>query len=227
VTKTDERTIEIATASGWPGAASQEVAMSFAELELADWRRQVAEIYAAVRATPDPKDGHELWRRERDRLFRAHPQSPLADDDPLRESGIPYSPYDESLRFVLPLVALDTEDQSLSVRDEDRTMMMRLVGRVELPEPFDAPLNVWWLEQYGGGIFLPVRDSTAGKTSYGGGRYCLDTAKGADLGGGFDNVMVDFNFLYHPSCRYSPDWLCPLAPDGNWIDVEINGGELL
>jgi uncharacterized protein len=201
--------------------------MSFAELEVADWRRRVAEIYAAVRATPGPKDAHDLWRRQRDKLFRTHPQSPLPEDDPLRESGIPYAPYDAGLRFVLPLHTFDAEEQTLSVLDEDRTMTMRLAGRVELPEPFNARLDVWWLEQYGGGIFLPVRDGSAGRTSYGGGRYCLDTAKGADLGGGFDNLVVDLNFLYHPSCRYSPEWICPLAPEGNWIDLEVKGGELL
>jgi uncharacterized protein (DUF1684 family) len=86
---------------------------------------------------------------------------------------------------------------------------------------------VWWLDQYAGGLFLPLRDGTAGRTSYGGGRYVLDTAKGADLGGDSSRLVVDLNFSYHPSCRYDDAWLCPLAPPENTITAEICAGERL
>ena len=46
-------------------------------LSLLDWRRQVHDLYAAVRADPDPAAAHELWRTTRDRLFATHDQSPL------------------------------------------------------------------------------------------------------------------------------------------------------
>ena len=59
------------------------------ELELARWRRAVSELYAAVRAEPDPRRGHALWRQRRDELFRTHPQSPLPPGDPLRATGLP------------------------------------------------------------------------------------------------------------------------------------------
>ena len=80
---------------------------------------------------------------------------------------------------------------------------------------------------YGGGVFVPLRDGSAGTTTYGGGRYLLDTIKGADLGGDGGRLVVDLNFAYHPSCRYSPDWTCPLAPPGNTLDVPVRGGERL
>jgi uncharacterized protein len=102
-----------------------------------------------------------------------------------------------------------------------------LIGCVQLPPPFDAAVDVWWLDQYAGGIFLPLRDGTAGSESYGGGRYALDTSKGADLGGNFDHLIVDLNFLYHPSCRYDSRWLCPLAPPGNTIIPPVTAGERL
>ena len=59
-----------------------------------------------------------------------------------------------------------------------------------------------------------MRDGTAGRSSYGGGRYVLDTAKGADLGSKDGNLVIDLNFLYHPSRRYADIWQCPLAPPG-------------
>jgi uncharacterized protein (DUF1684 family) len=201
--------------------------MSVPELELAGWRRSVAELYAAVRSESDAERGHARWRAGRDRLFRTHPQSPLSDDDPLRRSGLPYWDYRPDLRFTLKLLA-PSAPRTLSLpTDRSGRTAIRLVGHLELPEPVSGTIDVWWLEQYAGGLFLPLRDRTAGTTSYGGGRYLLDTAKGADLGGTARELIVDLNFLYHPSCRYNPAWECPLAPAGNVIKAEIAAGERL
>lgn len=194
-----------------------------AQLELADWRRRMAELYARVRATPDPEAGHALWRAGRDDLFRTHPQSALSPDDPLRDTGLPYWPYDPALRFTVELEP--AEPESLDVpTSSDGTIHLTRVGQVRL---LDAILDVWWLAQYGGGIFVPLRDGTAGTDSYGAGRYLLDTAKGADLGGTSDGFVLDLNFAYHPSCRYNPRWECPLAPAGNRISTPVHGGERL
>ena len=80
-------------------------------------------------------------------------------------------------------------------------------------------LTVWWIDAYGGGLFVPVRDGTSGHGTYGGGRYLTDTVKGTHgrglvwLGGG--QVRLDMNYLYNPSCAYSDEWACPLAPPEN------------
>jgi hypothetical protein len=196
------------------------------ELELVDWRRTVAALYAAVRAEDDPRRGHELWRQGRDELFRSHPQSPLPPGDPMRATGVPYWPYDPELRFELPLLPA-AEELTLDLPTSEGVTTMDRVGCLRLPPPLDAVIDVWWLRQYGGGLLLPLRDGTAGQTSYGGGRYALDTAKSADLGGRDGHLVVDLNFLYHPSCRYNDAWQCPLAPPGNTISAPVNGGERL
>jgi len=196
------------------------------ELELASWRRAVGELYAAVRAEDDPQRGHALWRHGRDELFRSHPQSPLPPGDPLRMTGLPYWPYDPHLRFDVSLLQAD-EDVSLSLPTSEGTIPMTRLGRVHLPVPVDAVIDVWWLRQYAGGLFVPLRDGTAGESSYGGGRYALDTAKGADLGGRAGRLTIDLNFLYHPSCRYNDAWMCPLAPPGNSISIQVSAGERL
>jgi uncharacterized protein len=198
------------------------------ELELLDWRRQVAELYAAVRAEAEPSRGHELWRAGRDQLFRTHPQTPLSADDPLRGTGLPYWPYDSGLRFELELRPTPKAGRRLGVPgSEEDSGTMVLIGCITLPPPVDVTVDVWWLNQYAGGVFVPLRDGTAGRESYGGGRYLLDTSKGADLGGDFDHLVVDLNFLYHPSCRYDSRWLCPLAPPGNTISAAVAAGERL
>jgi uncharacterized protein len=201
--------------------------VTIAELELADWRRRVAELYAAIRADDDPERAHKRWRAVRDELIATHPQSPAPPGDPVRAAGVPYWPYDESLRFELPLLPAAEHELIAIPTDQTDTTTLRLLGSVEIPAPVDARVSVWWLRQYAGGLFLPLRDGTAGETSYGGGRYLLDSAKGADLGGGPDTLVIDLNFLYHPSCRYNPAWQCPLAPPGNVIDAPVRAGERL
>jgi len=206
-------------------------------LDLVDWRRRNADLYRRVRDAPSPEEGHALWRAGRDALFRDHPQTPLAPDDPLRDAGLPCWPYDPALRWTLPL--LDTGqadggpgdagpgDAAIVMQSSDGPIPLRRIATVELPLERPVRLDVWWLDQYGGGIWLPLRDGTAGAAdgSYGGGRYLLDTVKGADLGGADGRIVVDLNFLYHPSCRYSPRWACPLAPEGNRIAAPVRAGE--
>ena len=86
-------------------------------------------------------------------------------------------------------------------------------------------LELYWLEGYGGGVFLPFADTTSGSITYGAGRYLLDTAKGADLGMSGDRLVLDFNFAYNPSCAYDPRWVCPLAPPENRLPLAVHAGE--
>ena len=86
-------------------------------------------------------------------------------------------------------------------------------------------LEAYWLEGYGGGVFVPFRDDTCGQETYGGGRYVLDTVKGADLGTDGDRLILDFNFAYNPSCAYDAGWVCPLAPPANFLPLAVTAGE--
>lgn len=198
-------------------------------LTLLDWRRRVHELYAAVRASSDPAAAHALWRAGRDELFRRHPQSPLASSEGF--DSLPVAAYDPRWRFELPVQA-DVEPARIEVPTAtDGAVPFERVGVVRLPHI--GALDVWALRSYGGGIFVPFRDRTAGRFSYGGGRYLIDTVKGADLGGDVDlttgegALVLDFNFAYHPSCAYDPAWVCPLAQPGNVLDVDIPVGESL
>jgi uncharacterized protein len=197
------------------------------ELTLADWRRRTAELYAEVRRLADPVQAHAVWRAGRDHLFSDHPQSPLGVDDPLRTEGVPCWPYDPRLRFAAELIPAEQPAAYALQTAADEVTRIRQVGWAELPAPISGRLAVWWLEQYGGGIFVPFRDATAGSATYGAGRYLLDTAKGADLGLDGERLVLDFNFAYHPSCRYDPAWQCPLAPPQNVLRAAVEAGERL
>ena len=195
-------------------------------LTLADWRARVSSLYEAVRAQADPAEGHRLWREGRADLFATHPQSPIAGVPDLRRDGVAYWPYDPALRFTLEIEEADADERDVDGGD-DGSVTLHRIGLVRLPEPLGGTLDVWWLHQYGGGIFLPMRDGTAGDGSYGAGRYLLDSAKGAWLGGDDRHLVLDLNFAYHPSCRYDPRWTCPLAQPGNTVSVPVEAGERL
>ncbi len=199
-------------------------------LTLLEWRRQVGALYAAVRSAADPVAAWEDWRTGRDELFRDHPDSPLPPARRGEFAGLPFPAYDASLRWEAELDP-DVEPAHLEVpTGTDGIVPFDRIGRLRLPL---GDLDVWSLGSYGGGVFVPVKDASAGRTSYGGGRYLLDTVKGADLGGDVDpatgrgTLVVDLNFAYHPSCAYDPAWACPLAPPGNVLPVAVAAGESL
>ena len=192
-------------------------------ITLLDWRRRVADLYSGVRATlrTDAPATHALWRSTRDELFRTHPQSPLPVDERTTFRGLPYFAYDPRFATRARVRRLAEERYDVPSSGEGVIPFVR-IGAVDLEW---GSLEVFWLDAYSGGVFLPFRDATAGKTTYGAGRYLLDTAKSADLGAVGDELVLDFNFAYHPSCRYDPKWVCPLAPPGNRLTVSIEAGE--
>jgi uncharacterized protein len=196
-------------------------------LTLLDWRRRVYAVYSAIRDADDPAHAHALWRSVRDDLFARHPQSPIPNERRAGFTGLPVADYDARWRFE---VAVDTDVPPLRIdvaTATDGVVPFERIGLVRLPDV--GTLDVWALRSYGGGVFVPVRDRTAGRTSYGGGRYLIDTVKGADLGGDAQAgwLVIDLNFAYHPSCAYDAAWVCPLAPPGNALDVEVPVGEQL
>ena len=222
-----------------------------ATLTLADWRRRIGSLYAEVRqlASTDPAAALEHWRTTRERLFRDHPQSPVPADRRATFRARHFD-HDPSLRFELTVEPLglpvasegaafgggiDFGTGALSPAidlpvSSGGAMAFRRFGAVAIPLP-DGPhrLELYWMDGYAGGIFLPFRDATNGSETYGAGRYLLDAAKSADLGGDPDagTLVLDFNFAFQPSCSFDPKWACPLAPPANRLDVPIRAGERL
>jgi uncharacterized protein len=193
-------------------------------LELLDWKRRVFGLYAAVRELP-PEAGWELWRETRDELFRSHPQSPLPAEARTSFGGLDYWPYDPEARVLAELEGVESPPQPIESSGTE-PILFRPFARASFElrgEPL--ALEVSWLAAYGGGAFLCFRDATGGRESYGGGRYLLDTVKGADLGEDGGRLVLDFNFAYNPSCSYDPGWVCPLAPPANRLPVAVEAGE--
>jgi uncharacterized protein (DUF1684 family) len=193
--------------------------------DVVDWRRRVFALYAGVRAEPDPATGHDLWRRGRDDLFAHHPASPLPDEDRAGFTGLAVADYDPAWRFEVEIRTADPEPWEVAT-GTDGTVVFERAGTATVGDL--GSLAVWRLTSYGGGLFVPLKDATCGRPGggYGGGRYLVDTVKGADLGMSDGRLVLDLNFAYAPSCAYDPTWACPLAPPGNTVSGEVPVGEL-
>ena len=188
-------------------------------LELTDYRAIVARMYLEA---ADLKD----FRARRDELFATHPQSPIPAPERASFTGLRYYPSNEDA-IVEAEVRPAPGEIDIDTGGPDGIVHYRRAGVLETAF---GSLSLWWISAYGGGLFLPVRDGTCGKTTYGGGRYLTDTVKGTH-GRGLvvldgDRVRLDFNYLYNPSCAYDDAWLCPLAPPENRVSEPIEAGEL-
>jgi hypothetical protein len=194
-------------------------------LELLDWKRRIFALYAEIRAAVDRAGAWEHWRSVRDELFRTHPSSPLDEAARRTYAGIPCFDYDPELRVTARVERLDSQGVRIGSSGDAPIAFERFAAAHFTLDGADHALELYWLTAYGGGIFVPFRDGTSGAETYGGGRYLLDTVKGADLGMDGDRLVLDFNYAYNPSCSYDPRWVCPLSPPANRLPVAIRAGE--
>lgn len=201
-------------------------------LDLLDYRRRVAEMYAFIRSHgTDSPAAYARFVETRDNLFKTHPQSALLPEQKPDFTGLKYFDYDPAFRVVASVIPLAEEKRTCYLIDlgenSDGQFTMTRFARVAFDLPMGSgTLSLYWINGYGGGVFLPFRDATNNQTTYGGGRYLLDTIKGADLGADGDKLTLDFNYAYHPSCYYHYRWVCPLAQPENKLNFPIPAGEM-
>jgi uncharacterized protein (DUF1684 family) len=192
-------------------------------LDLLDWKRRIFALYEEIRASDDPELAWTTWRDTREHLYRTHPQSPLPPTDRGAYENA-YFAYDPAYRVRAEMAEAPPIRTPLPASRGDNFSFSRIgLVRFELAGERHQ-LELHWNEGYGGGILLAVTDTLSGSETYGGGRYVLDTVKGADLGGD-DTLVVDFNFAYNPSCAFDPRWSCPLAPPANRLAIPLRVGE--
>jgi len=197
-----------------------------AYLDLVDWRRRVGDLYRL-----SGPDALQRYRRGRDELFRSHPQSPIEPEERDSFAGLRYYEHDDAFRVLARVEAGDGSELVIDTGGEDGAVRYRRAGALVFTlGGRECRLTVLSLVQYAGGLFVPFRDGTSGRETYGGGRYLFDTAKDTDglvleIKAGSPEVVIDFNYAYNASCAYSPRWACPLAPPENHLQVEVRAGE--
>jgi uncharacterized protein (DUF1684 family) len=218
-------------------------------LDLYDYRRRVMNLYRerehAYRQGVDEAETLRRFRAGKDTLFAQHPQSALAAKERAAFNGLRYFPYAPELRVEAALTPLAQEASDATDEQEEpqieasgpHTMRFQPAARVSFTlGETPATLTLYWIDVYGGGLFLAFRDATCPSESYGGGRYLFDTVKGSELialdgvadgvtGYAGGRILLDFNYAYNPSCAYDARWVCPLAPRENHLPMAIRAGE--
>lgn len=163
-------------------------------------------------------------RAEKDRFFAGHWQSPIPVEERAEFRGLDYYPPDRDHRFE---VELDEHE------DKERVRMAYTKGEEQEflrwgEFRFRVGGEECVLQAYKGDpqeerLFIPFRDATSGRETYGAGRYLdLDAARNRTADGKW---ILDFNRAYNPWCVYSEEYTCPFVPRENWLAVPIRAGE--
>ena len=165
-------------------------------------------------------DAVEAHRRHKDEAFRHDPNSPIPRHERATFQGLKHYPVDPAWRFTLPLARAAHPRHVTMQASDGAARHYQEAGHFEVPSPA-GPFRIAAYEGAGHGLFLPFRDRTSGKETYGAGRYL--EANPADARG--EQYEVDFNLAYSPFCAYDDAFSCPFPPPENWLQVEVRAGE--
>lgn len=169
----------------------------------------------------------EARRRHKDQWALTSPDSPLDDAQRAAVPGLDYYPIDFAYRVA---ARMEPEDHPQTIQIQTSTNEWREYKRMGTLhfEIEGQPLALCVFQPTGDkahsgrkALFIPFRDRTSGRDTYGAGRY-LDLAENRD---GSETYTLDFNEAYNPYCAYSPNWSCTIPPRENTLAVEIRAGE--
>lgn len=161
----------------------------------------------------------EDFRAEKDHFFQTFPDSPLTDEQKAAFSVLKYFPPNPGLKFKPPIDTNIEMEQILQIQTSaGDNEPYRRAGKIKFTvDGKEVSLTVFKGLQ-DEDLFLPFKDTTSGKETYGSGRYLEVEEKDGKL-------IVDFNYAYNPNCAYNPNWRCPLTPFENNLTVPIEAGE--
>ncbi len=164
------------------------------------------------------------WRAAKDHYLAHDRSSPLYGDDGF--TGLTYFAENPALRLrarverpAIPepvMLATSSGDERMYVTYG--TAHFELGGTPQSLVLFATPD-----QPDGPRLFVPFRDATSGKSTYGAGRYLEATVDDQDAG----QVLLDFNYAYHPYCAYTEGYSCPFPPASNWLGQPVEAGERL
>ena len=166
----------------------------------------------------------QRFREIRDKSFRNAGETPLTSADFADFKGLEY--FDLSEKFIVKAKLEKTSDQQIFMMPTStgaaRKYFKYGILTFEI-EGKNFSLNAFQSEAEAKKnieIFVPFKDLTSGKETYGAGRY-LNIKIPAD-----DTAILDFNYAYNPSCAYgNSQFSCALPPKENFLQTEIKAGE--
>jgi uncharacterized protein (DUF1684 family) len=173
-------------------------------------------------------DDVETWRRallrsreEKDEYYRDDHDSPIPHSERGAFEGLKYFDPDPALRFETRLHRYPGIDSVIMTTSKGTRQLFNKVGYFDVIIDGQAVRIQAYqsAEREDTHLFIPFRDATSGKETYGAARYIdLDVEHN-------DEYALDFNQAYNPYCAYSDDYVCPFPPHENWLTVPIRAGE--
>jgi len=162
------------------------------------------------------------FRADKDRFFREHPNSPLLPGQRSSFEGLSYFPENDALviRTAIETNGVNLDEEIPLQTTTGGEQVYRRAGVVRFEVDGDPAQVTLFRSPDMPSLFLPFRDATSGKDTYGAGRYLEVDPPSLD-----GTVEVDFNYAYNPYCAYNPEWSCPIPPGENWLAVPIRAGE--
>lgn len=192
--------------------------------------------FCCFTALSQPSDSHvrvdeydnavKKFRADRDREFRDPKESPLETNEVTHFRGLSYFKIDPAYRVRARFIRTPDEKKFSMPTSTGSTKVYLKYGELKfVMADQQHTLAVYQsealsqTEKFKNYLLIPFRDLTNGKETYGGGRY-IDFAIPAS-----EQLILDFNLAYSPSCAYSSRFNCPIPPRENRLNVKIRAGE--
>ncbi len=164
------------------------------------------------------------WRKEQDEFFKTHDRSPLTPKEKKEFSGLKYYPFNPQYIFhgeIERYIFLINNPQYYATFLTNKGINKRYIRYGKLR--FRMSGEQYTLEIFksilSDTLFIPFKDKTNGKETYGGGRY-ID----AEILPGYKTIL-DFNMAYLPLCAYNNKLVCIIPPKENILDTAVQAGE--
>lgn len=153
-------------------------------------------------------------------------ETPLRGDNFTNFKEHPFFPFDSKYRVTAKFIKTENAQPFDLPTSSGKTKSYREYGKATFKLDGKSytltlyqSLDLITQKKYKNYLFLPFRDATNEKETYGGGKYMdLTIPKG-------NAILLDFNKSYQPYCAYNAyDYNCPIVPEENRLPVEIRAG---
>ncbi|HEV2165993.1 MAG TPA: DUF1684 domain-containing protein [Thermoplasmata archaeon] len=160
-------------------------------------------------------------REMKDRFMAHHVESPFVAEGVPGFQGLRYFPIAAKFRVTARLRRAPAPQEAYLRTNRDGQSVVRYLGDLHFQlGARKLRLRVYHAgEGVGRDVFVPFRDSTSGRETYGPGRYLTLELNEEDV---YD---LDFNRAFNPYCAYTDAYECSFPPAENDLPVPVTAGE--
>jgi uncharacterized protein len=161
------------------------------------------------------------FRAEKDRSLKQADESPIPVAEREKFQGLKYYPIDLKYRMESVLERYQNPESIKMATTAGAPDTFLRYGKLKFKiDGEDYALDVFKsANDQSPRFFIPFRDKTSGKETYGAGRYLELEDDGSA------RYTLDFNLAYNPFCAYNETYSCPLPPPQNTLKVAVTAGE--